>query len=50
MYFETFVLTSLFKNAKLNIKKRKKKKQSKFSKIMSQSEKGKQTSFFFFQA
>ena len=52
MYFETFILTILFKNAKLNIKKKIKqtnkqtKKQSKFSKILGRSEKGKQTSFF----
>ena len=46
MYFETFILTILFKNAKLNIKK--KKKQPKFSTILGQSEKGKQTLFIFF--
>ena len=48
MYFETFILTISFKNANLNIKKKKKKKQPKFSKILGRSEKGKQTSFFFF--
>ena len=41
MYFETFILTILFKNAKLNIKKKKKK-----SNLSFRSEKGKQTSFF----
>ena len=40
MYFETFILTILFKNKKLNIKKKK------FSKILGRVEKGKQTSFF----
>ena len=55
MHLEKTILTILFKNAKLNtrIKKRKekKKKQPKFSQILDQSEfKGKQTSFFFFQA
>ena len=44
MYFETFTLTILFKNAKLNIKK--KKKQPKFSKILGRSEKSKQASIF----
>ena len=43
MYFETFILTVMFKNAKLNIKKKKKrrrkemekkKKQPKFSQIL----------------
>ena len=59
MYFETFILTILFKNAKLNIKNKKQnktkqktnkqtKKQPKFSKILGRSEKAKQTSFFFF--
>ena len=63
MYFETFILTILFKNAKLNIKKQKtknkkqkkkkqqqqqQKKQPKFSQILGRSEKAKQTSFFFF--
>ena len=43
MYFETFIFTILFKNAKLNIKKKKKKKQPKFSQILGRSEKGKQT-------
>ena len=49
MYFETFILTILFKNAKLNKgkKEKRKKKQPKFSKILGQSEKDKQTSFFF---
>ena len=46
MYSDTFILTILVKNAKLNIKKKKKKKQPKFSKILGRSEKGKQTSFF----
>ena len=45
MYFDTFIWTILFKNAKMNIKK-KKKKQPKFSKILGQSEKGKWISFF----
>ena len=44
MCFETFTLTILFKNAKLNIK-RGKKKQPKFFKILGRSEKGKQTFF-----
>ena len=42
MYFETFILITLFQNAKLNIKK----KQPKFSQILGRLEKGKQTSFF----
>ena len=53
MYFETFILTTLFKNAKLNIKNKQtknkqtnKQKQNKFSKILGQSEKGKQTYLF----
>ena len=46
MYFETFILTILFKNAKFNVKKKKKKKkQPKFSKILGRLEKGKQTFF-----
>ena len=39
MYFETFMLTIVFKNAKLNVEKKK------VSKILGWSEKGKQTSF-----
>ena len=38
MYFETFILTILFKNEKKNEYKKKK-----FSKILRQSEKGKHT-------
>ena len=52
MYFETFILTNLFKNAKSKTttttatkKKKKKKKHPKFSKILGRSEKGKQTFF-----
>ena len=49
MYFETFILTILFKNTKLNIEKKKKKKGNpSFPKFWGRSEKGKQTSFFFF--
>ena len=43
MHFEKFMLTILFKNAKLNIKRKEK---PKFFKILGRSEKGKQTSFF----
>ena len=47
MYCENVFLTILPKNAKFNIKKKKKKgKQPMFFKILGQSEKGKQTSFF----
>ena len=45
MHFENFMLPTLFKNAKLNIKKKKKKKQPKFSEILGLSEKGKQIFF-----
>ena len=46
MHFENFILTILFKNAKLNSKKKEKKNKPIFSKILGRSEKGKQTSFF----
>ena len=47
MHFENFVSKILFKiNAKLSIKKTKKKKQT-FSEILGRSEKGKQVFFFF---
>ena len=46
MHFDHFILTILFKNAKSNIKKKKKKRQPKFSKILGQLEKGKQNIFF----
>ena len=45
MYFDEFILTILFRNAKLSVKKKKKT----FSKILGQAEEGKQTfslSFF----
>ena len=45
MRFEKSILTILFKNAKLRIKK-KKKKQLKFSQILGWLEKGKQTFSF----
>ena len=44
--FWHFILTFLFENAKLTIKKKKKSRAS-FSDILGRSEKGKQTSFFF---
>ena len=44
MHFETFILTILFKNAKLNIKK--KKKATQVFQNLGRLEKGKQTSFF----
>ena len=53
MYFETLILTILFKYAKLNIQKKNKNKNKnkkiklpKIAKILGRSEKGKQTSFF----
>ena len=48
MHFEKFILTILFKNAKSNIKKKKKKlKATQVFENFGQSKKGKQTCFFF---
>ena len=46
MYFETFILTILFKNTKLKIKKKKKKKATQVFQNFGSVRKG-QTNFFF---
>ena len=48
MYFKTFVLTILFKNAKLNIKKKKKKKVTQVFQNFESLGKGLTNIFFFF--